>query len=176
MAKWSKNDAGGAPSLPPEPCKIIPPKESLVVGSRKFELPDLFDMFLGFTAKRTYVAFLTVYFFGFLWAYASVFAASAAGNIPLPGINNSEVCDISVNSSAGCAALYSVYLVILAIIVVPLTCLELKEQVCVQVSLNSHPLSTARHLIPFRTPPTSPDVHVCCENLRSFVDDFYCGS
>lgn len=111
----------------------VPNRRELVVGNRKFEIPDLFEMFLGLAAKRIYVVLLSIYFLGTLWAYSSVFAASAAGNIPLPGINGSKVCDVSVDKSGGCTLLYDVYLIIFACIVVPLTCLELKEQMCVQV-------------------------------------------
>ena len=88
---------------------------------------------MGPRAKTVYVIILSVYFLGTLWAYASVFASSAAANIPLPFINDADVCDVQHDKSTGCQVLYRIYLLVFTAIVVPLTCLELREQQIVQV-------------------------------------------
>lgn len=69
---------------------------------------------------------------GALWAFSSVFAASFSANIPLPMLNNGDVCDVSANPEE-CANNFRVWLALFAVIVVPLSLLELKEQHVIQV-------------------------------------------
>ena len=70
---------------------------------------------------------------GALWGYASVFSASFAANIPIPGIHDSTTCNVDSDFD-GCSQLYRIYVGIFALIVLPLSCTELKEQRALQVA------------------------------------------
>jgi amino acid permease len=85
------------------------------VGERRIEIVELCERF--YPAGRPYFIFiLSVYMYGALWAYCTVFANALATASP-------EVGDFS----------YNVYLFLYALVVVPMSCLELSEQVTIQV-------------------------------------------
>lgn len=89
-----------------------------VVGSHKFETTELCETFLGLNGKRGYTLAIGVFLYGTLWAYATVFANALASHIGFGSIS------------------YYVYLVVFGVFVVPLSCLELKEQTYLQVALS----------------------------------------
>ena len=89
----------------------------LTVKKRKYEMPTLCQLFLGAEGKGLYMIFLSVYIYGALLAYSTVFANSTAAMFPLPSHVDS----------------YAVYLCLFAVLVLPLSCLELTEQVSVQI-------------------------------------------
>jgi hypothetical protein len=84
---------------------------------------------------------------------SSVFASSLAAHLPLPFLNAGAACDLyDVDSgaggsgggsgggyedgdSAGCMALYSWYVLVLALVGVPLACLELYDMQTLAVGL-----------------------------------------
>jgi len=94
-----------------------------LVGERKFEINALCRVFLG---KRfglhLYTFFLSIYVYCTLWAYTSVFASAMSKALPV--FDNG---DPDGN--------YLWYAVIFAVLVVPLSCMELNEQVAMQVFL-----------------------------------------
>jgi amino acid permease len=66
----------------------------------------------GSKGKVCYLACLCVYIYGALWAYGSVFASACAATLPVPHLHDS----------------YPLYLALFALLVWPLSCLELTEQ------------------------------------------------
>jgi hypothetical protein len=99
---------------PPSPSPSLP-----VVSHRKFEVIELCKIFLPPLGPRLYTATFSLYMYGTLWAYTTVFGTAMVSALPL-----------------GTKDDYLLYVVVFAAITVPLTCMELKEQVKVQVSLS----------------------------------------
>jgi len=114
-----------APSQPGTPRGrrlIRRPLQTYPVKRRKFEVNTLCRVFLGKLGLRVYTGFLCLYIYCTLWAYTSVFAASMAGAAPL-------FADGDADSN------YLVFAVVFAAMVVPLSCMEMDEQVPVQVAM-----------------------------------------
>ena len=95
-------------------------KPKYVVKERKFEINALCRIFLGKPGLHLYTAFLCMYIYCTLWAYTCVFSSALAKAAPI------------VSGSKD----YTYYSCIFALVVVPLSCLELEEQVIVQVLLS----------------------------------------
>mmetsp|Transcript_34396 Transcript_34396/g.67675 ORF Transcript_34396/g.67675 Transcript_34396/m.67675 type:complete len:631 (-) Transcript_34396:360-2252(-) len=89
------------------------------VGSRKFEVTELCLMFMGKKSLASYMTVTGLYLYGALWAYTSVFANALVSALP---------------PDWGCG--YGEFVAVFALIVVPLSLMDLKEQVAVQVSLS----------------------------------------
>jgi hypothetical protein len=117
---------GGAPFSPP------PPAAYLVSHTRKFEVADLFAFLLGPRARVWYVAVLSGYMYGALWAYGTVFASSFSANVPVVFFNGGRTCDIE-RQRADCLPSFMTWLAVFAVFAVPLACMELAEQVVTQV-------------------------------------------
>ena len=94
---------------------------ALMVGARKFEMPELCELFLGAQVRRCYTVIIAVYMYGTLWAYSAVFANAFASQLPIKN---------------GHSVSYCLYLAVFACCVVPASLLELSEQVYMQVSLS----------------------------------------
>jgi len=92
----------------------------LMVKERKFELSDLTRVFLGERISIAYVTMLTFSLFMTLWVYTVVFDAVFINVVPI-----SDNKDINA----------AIFTILYGCIVVPITCLELKEQVSIQVTL-----------------------------------------
>lgn len=75
--------------------------------------------FLGPWGRLLYMVCLAIYIYAALLAYTSVFSKSCASTFPIPGAADS----------------YAIYLAVFAVLVVPLSCMELTEQVTIQVVL-----------------------------------------
>ena len=104
-----------------------PVSEFHVVGNQKYEVTELCKIFLGKQSVRVYTFLISVYMYGTLWAYATVFADSLAMRLPLNPTGNSTVVS---------SASYGMYLLLFAMIVVPSSLIELSEQIYVQVTLS----------------------------------------
>ena len=102
---------------------LRPPR--YLVKGRKFEINALCRVFLGRRGKDAYIAFLSMYLYCALWAYAAVFSHAMARQFPL----SLPVDDVESGS-------YAVYAAAFACVVVPMSCLELHEQVTAQVLLS----------------------------------------
>lgn len=71
-----------------------------------------------------------------LWSYSSVVASSLTSLIPLPGISNGLNCDVYQDYfPVNCEYAYLIYMGIFALVVVPIACMELTEQVIIQAIL-----------------------------------------
>ncbi|KAL3923430.1 MAG: hypothetical protein SGILL_001663 [Bacillariaceae sp.] len=101
--------------MPREPPKYL-------VEQRKFEVPALCRVFLGKYGLQSYTVVICLYLMGALWAYTSVFASAMATALPWFAAD-----DEAFN--------YLCYAILFGCVVVPLSCLELDEQVPLQVFL-----------------------------------------
>lgn len=97
----------------------------LVSKGVRYEMPVLCRKFLGPWGRLAYMLCLSIYIYGALLAYTSVFAKSCASTFPIPGVGDS----------------YAVYLALFALLVVPLSCLELTEQVITAIEGPEDPAS-----------------------------------
>jgi Transmembrane amino acid transporter protein len=104
------------------------PGSYLVQNERKFEVNTQCRVFLGKTGLRLYTTFICLYIYCTLWAYTSVFASAMAQTIPLRWGNNGH--DVEDEDFS-----YLVFALVFAALVVPLSCMELHEQVTMQVAL-----------------------------------------
>lgn len=142
----SKAAASGIIHLPQQVVTLrqkAPPK--YVVQERKFEVNALCRVFLGKRGLRMYTTIICLYICGALWAYTSVFSSAMAAALPLFGDG-----DESSN--------YLCYAILFGCVVVPLSCLELDEQVPLQVVLTG-----CRFVMFFIMIGTS---HLCVEDMR----------
>jgi hypothetical protein len=95
------------------------------VGERPMDYAQLCDVLLGRWGRRAYAVCLCVFCYGTLWAYASVFATAMGDDVPLPPGHEHQS--------------YHFYLILFALVCVPLTCIELQDQVCgVEVAGRCH--------------------------------------
>jgi amino acid permease len=95
--------------------------EVLLVGEHKFEMPLLCLQFLGKWGLRLYTLSVMLYFYGTLWAYSAVFAKSF---------------DIIFGQAIFGRDAYGIFLFVFSCFVVPISMLELTEQVILQVALS----------------------------------------
>jgi hypothetical protein len=84
------------------------------------------------SSPQGYILFLSGYMYAALWAYSTVFASSFAANVPVSFLNGGQTCNIE-DGGSGCLGPFFVWLAVFGLFAVPLSCLELKEQVAVQV-------------------------------------------
>jgi hypothetical protein len=106
------------------------------ISNHKFEMNELVGLFIGNRAQRLYELTVMLYLVGALWSYTSVFASSLASHVGIPFINDGQTCLPYSDSSSGCTQLYLFYAAIFAVIVVPLTCMDLTEQKPLQIALS----------------------------------------
>ena len=125
----------GAPGH--KPALIVPEKGDYVIHDhRKFEVTDLCLMLVGPTARSVYAVILSMYMYGGLCAYASVWASSFSANVPIPFLNGGATCNIETSGLGGpCTGPYLLWLAVFAAVAIPLACMDLEEQVGVQVAM-----------------------------------------
>lgn len=71
-----------------------------------------------------------------LWSYSSVVASSLTSIFPLPGLTKGLKCDIYQEYiPIQCEYAYLIYMAIFMVIVVPISCMDLTEQVVIQAIL-----------------------------------------
>eukprot|EP00567_Pseudictyota_dubia_P014263 CAMPEP_0197442940 /NCGR_PEP_ID=MMETSP1175-20131217/8826_1 /TAXON_ID=1003142 /ORGANISM="Triceratium dubium, Strain CCMP147" /LENGTH=388 /DNA_ID=CAMNT_0042973505 /DNA_START=374 /DNA_END=1537 /DNA_ORIENTATION=+ len=90
------------------------------VKERKFEYVELCRIFLGVKGEIAYITAISVSICAQLWGYTSVFSSAMATTVPIQKDFGHD---------------YTVYTLIFGSIVVPLSCLDLKEQVQFQLFL-----------------------------------------
>jgi amino acid permease len=106
------------------------------ITHRKFEVNQLVNIFMGKNHKRFYEMMVAIYLMGALWSYSSVFASSFAAHVALPFLNEGLTCNVYTDFNAGCSHLYLFYLGAFAVVVIPLTTLDLTEMKLMQVILS----------------------------------------
>lgn len=90
-------------------------KSGWLVGSEKYELSELCELFLGATGIRLFSFVASLYFYGTLAAYTLVFTNSCVTNFPIGTYS------------------YVIYLAVFGVLVVPACCMELKDQMTLQI-------------------------------------------
>jgi hypothetical protein len=90
---------------------------------------------MGDRARTAYVSVLSGYMYGALWAYGTVFASSFAANVPVAFFNGGAVCAVVEHGvvNSACLGTFYTWLGVFALLAVPMACLELTEQIVVQV-------------------------------------------
>jgi amino acid permease len=115
---------------------LIVPEQAdyLIDHHRKYEVTDLCLMLVGPTARSLYALILSLYMYGGLCAYASVWASSFTANVPVAFLNGGATCNIEQSGlTGGCVGPYLLWLAVFAAIAIPLACVDLEEQVAIQV-------------------------------------------
>lgn len=110
-------------------------------SDRKFDGPEMCEMFLGKPAKFIYLLIMLIGVFLDLWIKGTVAATAWSSNIPLSlGIFDKCTTDdlegVSIHPEGNCWNNYALCIVLFGLIVVPLSCLELSEQKWFQVALS----------------------------------------
>ncbi|KAG9393149.1 Amino acid transporter transmembrane [Carpediemonas membranifera] len=101
-----------------------------------YEGNQLVKIFFGPVGERVYEVCLYLYLLSALWTYAGIFAASGSLAIPIPWVTVVGECDMyATDLPLKCTASYWLFLALFALVVVPMSCTEMKEQVVVQVAL-----------------------------------------
>lgn len=93
--------------------------DRLIVKTIKYDITDMCALFLGRWGTLAYAFFISVYMYSTLWVYTTVFAMAFASRI-----------DFGPHS-------YSIFVLIFSLFVVPISLMELKEQVYLQVILSA---------------------------------------
>lgn len=129
--------------------------EPLIVKDHKFEYTELCLMFLGKWGERAYVTCVGVAISLQLWGYAAVFGLGMAEYLPLGKQDRSFDDD------------YRTYILMFGSVVVPLSCLELREQVGFQILL-----SICRFLVIFLMIQTVRDAARHVDSGAVYFTDF----
>ena len=111
-----------------------------MVKDRKFEMNALCRVFLGKRGLKIFTLFLSLYMCGTLWAYTSVFSSAMARAFPIfthdgDGILENFLRFAVTEGTTPEYLNYVFFAIIFGCMVVPLSCLELDEQVPLQVFL-----------------------------------------
>ena len=129
-----------APSQPgtPNPSQHGPRRSAETayqVRDRKFEVNALCRVFLGKPALAIYTTFICLYCYCTLWAYACVFSSAMSKAWPLLPENKHDGGVSENNLNTMDTLNYALYTVLFGLVVIPLSCMELNEQVVVQVTM-----------------------------------------
>ena len=104
--------------------KVDASNSSRNTKSRRIEMTEMCELFLGPNGRRIFSYLIGIYMYGTLWAYCTVFAKAFSVQFALNGEENPED-----------GLSYYIYLFIFACLVVPLSLMELSEQIYIQVTL-----------------------------------------
>jgi hypothetical protein len=106
------------------------------IGTMKMEINELLGQFVGDWAKTAFTVLLGAFIYITLWSYSAVFSSSLVSLVPFPGVSMGYVCDIySPVFPAPCERSYLLYMLLFLLIVSPLICMDLTEQVGLQIFL-----------------------------------------
>lgn len=116
------------------------PPQYKILSTRKFEPSELCEMFVGRWFKYVYLVFLSLYTFCSCPSYAAVAGSSWAVNLPFNYSNIIECTERDFNGHLfptldSCRNVYWLCLLMFACIVIPISLLELKKQILVQVAV-----------------------------------------
>ena len=107
---------------------------------RHFEVSELCRIFLGRVGGAVYLVLILIYLFIGQWLTGPVAGTAWSSNLPLNFGTFRQCSQADFNGvlhpSDGCWNSYALCILFFAIIVVPLSCLDLKEQEIVQVTLS----------------------------------------
>ncbi|ETO18449.1 hypothetical protein RFI_18816, partial [Reticulomyxa filosa] len=108
------------------------------ITSRKFELNQLVGMFAGQKWRRAYEICTCLFTVGACWGfvvyiYTTVFGSALARQIGISGL--SSRCNIENDTETSCDELYLVYVGVFALVIIPLSLMDVTEQKYLQVLL-----------------------------------------
>ena len=107
--------------------------------TRKFEASEMCEMFYGKYMKYIYIVIFTIYMFFSFWASATVAGSAWSSNLPLNFGSLSQCEEQSFHEhlapSGGCLSAYRFCIMLFAVIVIPLSLVELTEQKHLQILL-----------------------------------------
>eukprot|EP01118_Nematostelium_gracile_P009667 TRINITY_DN3269_c0_g2_i2.p1 TRINITY_DN3269_c0_g2~~TRINITY_DN3269_c0_g2_i2.p1 ORF type:complete len:486 (-),score=108.49 TRINITY_DN3269_c0_g2_i2:80-1537(-) len=106
---------------------------------RRFDFTVLCEIFGGLKGKIVCQILMAMNCYGGLWAYSAVFAATVSSLIFQFGLD--ETCDLYNHPSSKCQMAYYLTLVGYGLVVVPLSCMDLGEQVIVQMAMTAYRFS-----------------------------------
>lgn len=111
------------------------------VTRRRFEMPELCEIFYGPVMRKVYELSVTFYAISSMWFYCVIFAVSLSSVLPFGLVmDDTTTCDFDVglaNTSDDCRAAYTFYLVLFAVLVCLLTTCNLNEMTRLQVTLTA---------------------------------------
>lgn len=87
----------------------------------------------GKRAKQIYIIIIILYLWGATWSYMVVFAASFASHVPISFISGGTTCEVGPD----CTAQYHFWGAVFAVVGLLLTCLNLKEQAIMQITMTA---------------------------------------
>ncbi|CAM9564587.1 unnamed protein product [Ascophyllum nodosum] len=97
------------------------PDSEMRLSTHAFQVSEMCEMFGGRKLQRAYNVLLFLYMFCALWGYATVFGEALATYAPLPFLRYTGA--------------YRLYVMIFGAVVVPLSCMGIKEQALFQIVL-----------------------------------------
>lgn len=97
-------------------------QEAYQITQTKFEYAELVRIFLGKVAESIYITSVSLTQYLCLWGYTQVFASAMAVQFPI---------------ADGLTSAYALYTFVFALLVVPLSCLNLDEQIFLQLLLSA---------------------------------------
>eukprot|EP00563_Minutocellus_polymorphus_P017560 CAMPEP_0197726256 /NCGR_PEP_ID=MMETSP1434-20131217/14526_1 /TAXON_ID=265543 /ORGANISM="Minutocellus polymorphus, Strain CCMP3303" /LENGTH=520 /DNA_ID=CAMNT_0043312127 /DNA_START=75 /DNA_END=1634 /DNA_ORIENTATION=+ len=109
------------PTMDPLDISRKPVDGRYMVRERKFEYVELCRIFLGVRGEQAYIICIALSIIAQLWGYTTVFSSALAEMVPILRDTNRD---------------YSIYTILFGSVVVPLTCLDLKEQKTFQLVLS----------------------------------------
>jgi len=110
------------------------PDGPLYLHKHVLEVTELTKLLFGNTARYAYLVVMGLWTLGTMWSFGSVFGASLANHIPIlfmPEPHN-QTCDMNADPE-NCRLQYIFYVLVFGCVVVPLTLMDMTEQVMVQV-------------------------------------------
>ena len=122
--------------------------------ARKFEPTELCEIFLTRWGKGLYIVIFTIYCFLALWSFTTVAGSAWATNIPFHTSNiqrceSDEFLHVLIPSRAACHHAYMLSVFLFAVITIPLSLLDLKEQAILQMILGLLRFATIAGIILF---------------------------
>ena len=123
-------------------CKSPTKPKFEIVITRKFEPSELCEIFVGRWLKVTYLILMTVHNLLACLSYATVVGSAWSVNIPLnfgslKKCNGDNFLHQSFPQDSHCGSAYRFCLLLFAIIVIPLSLIDLKEQAIIQFLLGA---------------------------------------
>jgi len=94
------------------------------ISGPKMEVTELCELYLGKMGKGVYTALVGIYLYGTLAAYSTVFANALSQRLSVFSPGEDKTTD------------YYVFLGLFTCLVTPLSCMELNEQVYIQIALS----------------------------------------
>ena len=132
------NSDGALPTVSEDDPYVVKPVFE-ITSTRKFEIVELSEMFVGKWFKYVYLFIFVIYGFLGCWSFAAVAGSAWATNIPYnfgaTTICNSHAFHHRVLPLGGCLYSYYFSVFLFGVVVITLSVLDLKDQVLVQVIL-----------------------------------------